>query len=113
MATEYQLSVTPVKVTGSCLWSSLAYAVLACLIQCTELPPEDKLIAQGHAILETTEKWKQGKTYYKSVATYSREKFKGESANWHCRVSEHGPEDATFDEFWSRLAVNKGENEVK
>ncbi|EKM55162.1 uncharacterized protein PHACADRAFT_255589 [Phanerochaete carnosa HHB-10118-sp] len=92
MATEYQLSVTPVKVT--------------------ELPPEDKLIAQGHAIMDTTDKWKQGKTYHETVRTYSRNKFKGETANWHCRVSEHGSEDGTFEEFWNLLAGNKGENEV-
>lgn len=78
-----------------------------------ELPPEDKLIAQAHAILETTDKWKQGKTFHKVVKTYSRPKFKGEIANWYCRVSEHGPEDATFDEFWSKLGVDKGTNEVK
>ena len=78
-----------------------------------ELPAEEKLIAQGHSVLETTVNWKQGKTFYKVVKTYSRSKFRGEVANWHCRVSEHGPEEATFDEFWEKLGVNKGENEVK
>lgn len=92
MATEYQLSVTPVKVT--------------------EFPPESNIIAQGHAILETTDKWTQGKTFHKTVKTCSRTKFKGETANWHCRISEHGPEDGTFEEFWSRLAGDKAENEV-
>lgn len=47
------------------------------------------------------------------MKTYSRQKFRGEIANWHCRVSEHGPEDATFDEFWEKLGVNKGENETQ
>jgi hypothetical protein len=71
------------------------------------------LIAQGKSVLETTAGWNQGKTYHKVVKTYSRPKFRGETANWHCRVSEHGPEEATFDEFWSRLGVNKGKNEVQ
>lgn len=78
-----------------------------------ELPLEEKLIAQGHSVLETTDSWKQGKIHHKVVKTLSRPKFKGEIADWHCRVSEHGSEDATFDEFWSKLAENKGQNEVK
>ena len=80
---------------------------------CEELPSEEKLLAQGKSVLETTVNWEQGKTYHKAVKTSSRSKFKGESANWHCRVSEHGPEDATFDEFWAKLGVNKGQNEIK
>ncbi|KIP12281.1 hypothetical protein PHLGIDRAFT_98205 [Phlebiopsis gigantea 11061_1 CR5-6] len=93
MAIDYQLRVKPVKVT--------------------ELPPEDKLIAQAHSVLDTTDSWNQGKTYHNIVKTSSRAKFSGETANWHCRVSEHSPDEATFDDFWSRLAVNKGQNEMK
>ncbi|GJE90750.1 DUF3074 domain-containing protein [Phanerochaete sordida] len=92
MSNDYQLSLTPVRVT--------------------ELPPADKLIAQGNSVLETTNNWKPGKTYHNSVRTFSRVKFRGEIANWHCRLSEHGPEDGTFDEFWERLAGDKNENEA-
>lgn len=81
-------------------------------VKVTELPPADKLIAQGHAVIETTDKWKPGKTFHNVVKTYSRPKFRGEIANWHCRVSEHGLEDGTFEEFWERLSGDKNENEA-
>ncbi|KAI0345341.1 hypothetical protein BDW22DRAFT_1406051 [Trametopsis cervina] len=92
MATEYQLGIIPVKVN--------------------ELPPEEVLISQGRALIDGSASWHKGKTFYKTVQTSSRSKFKGEPANWHARVSEHGPEEATFDELWNKLGVNKGENEV-
>ncbi|THG98688.1 hypothetical protein EW026_g3539 [Hermanssonia centrifuga] len=92
MASEYKLNVTPVKVS--------------------ELPTAETLLVQGRTIIESTNDWKQGKTFYKVVKTYSAPKAPGEPAGWYCRVSEHTPEDATFDEFWEKLGVNKGENEV-
>lgn len=70
------------------------------------------MLAQGRALLESTHSWKQGKTFHKDVKTYSRPKASGEPAAWHCRVSEHAPEQATFDELWEKLGSNKGENEV-
>ncbi|KAI0929154.1 hypothetical protein AcV5_006495 [Taiwanofungus camphoratus] len=87
-----ELSITPVKIS--------------------EIPPEDDIIAVGQALLDSTSSWKQGKTYQKgTVRTCSRQKGPQDGAPWHCRVSEHTAEDATFDEFWSKLGVDKAENE--
>lgn len=56
--------------------------------------------------------WKKGKTFAKGkVLTLSRPKGPADGAPWHCRVSEHTEEDATFDEFWGKLGVNKAVNE--
>ena len=58
--------------------------------------------------------WKQGKTYqHNKVKTFSRSKGPKDGAGWYCRVSEHTKEDATFDEFWSKLGENKAENEMQ
>lgn len=78
----------------------------------TDLPSEATLLAQGRAILESTYDWTQGKKY-EMVQTYSRPSSWSDSAGWHCRVSEHPAEEATFDELRQVLAVNKGQNEMK
>ena len=78
-----------------------------------ELPPQEKLLEEAKALLESTKDWKQGKTHHHTVKIYGRPKASGELAGWHCRVSEHGPEDATFDELWEKLGTKKGENEVQ
>ena len=78
----------------------------------SEIPSEDTIIALGKALLDSTVTWKKGKAYAKDkVLTLSRRKEPADGAPWHCRVSEHTKEDATFDEFWSKLGVNKAENE--
>ena len=64
-------------------------------------------------MLESTKSWKQGKTFNKVVKTSSRPKGPQDGAPWHCRVSEHPPEDATFDEFWSKLGEDKANNEMQ
>lgn len=72
----------------------------------TELPSEETALAAAHALMTDTEKWKKGKKFdHGHVQTYSRAKGAGDGAGWHCRVSEHGPEDATFDEFWKNLGI--------
>ncbi|KAI0093975.1 hypothetical protein BDY19DRAFT_289343 [Irpex rosettiformis] len=91
-AAEYQLGITPVKVDA--------------------LPAEGVLINQGRALIDVSSNWQKNKTFHKVVQTYLRPKIKGEPANWWCRVSEHGQDEATFDEFWDKLGKNKGENEV-
>ncbi|KAG2077974.1 hypothetical protein BDR04DRAFT_1226796 [Suillus decipiens] len=77
-----------------------------------EFPDEETILALGRQVIESTETWKVGKTFSKgTVQTLSRAKGPGDGAPWHCRVSKHTKEDATFDEFWSKLGVNKAENE--
>ncbi|EPS93319.1 hypothetical protein FOMPIDRAFT_1136399 [Fomitopsis schrenkii] len=93
MSSEYQLSITPVKVS--------------------QLPSEETILALSEALLESTKSWKQGKTFNKVVKTSSRPKGPQDGAPWHSRVSEHAPEDATFDEFWSKLGEDKANNEMQ
>jgi len=94
MSSDYQLSIKPLKVS--------------------EIPPEETIVSLGNAILDSTPSWKPGKSYQKNtVKTSSRPKGLGDGAPWHCRTSEHTAEDATFDEFWSKLGVNKAENEMQ
>ncbi|KAL6305309.1 hypothetical protein BKA93DRAFT_222665 [Sparassis latifolia] len=94
MSSEYHLSITPLKVS--------------------DISSEETIIVLGQALLDSTTSWKLGKTYQKgTVRTCSRHKGPGDGASWHCRTSEHTAEDATFDEFWSKLGVNKAENEMQ
>ncbi|OCH93405.1 hypothetical protein OBBRIDRAFT_790279 [Obba rivulosa] len=91
---DFYLSITPVK--------------------SSEIPPEETIIKLGHELIESTTSWKQGKSFQKNtVKTSSRPKGPSDGAPWHCRVSEHTAEDATFDEFWSKLGHNKAENEMQ
>ena len=65
-------------------------------------------------IMTSSVSWKRGKSFHKNkVHTFSKPKGPGDGASWHGRVSEHGPEDATFDEFWSKLGQNHPENEMQ
>ncbi|KAH9948969.1 hypothetical protein B0H21DRAFT_730952 [Amylocystis lapponica] len=89
---DYQLSIAPLKIT--------------------DIPSEESIVALGNALLDSTTSWKQGKSFQKNtVKTLSRHKGPEDGAPWHCRVSEHTAQDATFDEFWSKLGVDKAENE--
>ncbi|KIK31149.1 hypothetical protein PISMIDRAFT_670132 [Pisolithus microcarpus 441] len=77
-----------------------------------DIPPESAIIALGNELLVATESWKKGKTFAKGkVLTLHRPPGNGNESSWYCRVSQHDKEDATFDEFWSKLGVNKAENE--
>lgn len=108
---DYQLSITPVKISGMSFLRNIR--VLTDGLRRVEIPPEDTIISLGKALLDSTTSWKPGKTYQKVVKTFSRPKGPQDGAPWHCRVSEHTPQDATFDEFWSKLGVDKAENEQK
>ncbi|KAH9843203.1 uncharacterized protein C8Q71DRAFT_698534 [Rhodofomes roseus] len=94
MSTDYQLSITPVKLS--------------------QLPSEETIVSLGESLLESTKSWKHGKAFHKGlVKTCSRPKGPRDGAPWHCRISEHAPEDATFDEFWSKLGEDKANNEMQ
>ena len=85
-------------------------------IRPSEIPPEDVIIAAGKEILAASANWKQGKTYQKVVKTYTyspSSKDGNKGPKWACRVSEHPPEDGTFDDFWNGLGINKAENEMQ
>jgi hypothetical protein len=82
------------------------------LIVHAELPSDEQVIAAAREVLEASKGWKKGKTYQKNtVRTYSRLKGPGDGAPWYCRVSEHTADEATFDEFWSKIGFNHAENE--
>jgi hypothetical protein len=77
-----------------------------------ELPSDEQVVAAGREVLEATDGWKKGKKYQKNtVQLYSRPKGPDDGAAWHCRVSEHTPAEATFDEFWGKIGSNHSENE--
>ncbi|OAX32497.1 hypothetical protein K503DRAFT_794746 [Rhizopogon vinicolor AM-OR11-026] len=64
------------------------------------------ILALGREILESTASWQVGKTYVKgTVQTLSRAKRLADG------ISKHTKEDARFDYLWSKLGVNKAENE--
>ncbi|KAK0483826.1 hypothetical protein IW261DRAFT_1465286 [Armillaria novae-zelandiae] len=88
---SFKLTITPLKPAG--------------------IPSEAAVLAAGESLLKSTSSWKPGKTYRKTVKTYSRSKEAGDGAPWHYRVSEHPPSEATFDQMWAKLGTNKAENE--
>ncbi|KAJ6597053.1 hypothetical protein DFH09DRAFT_1357127 [Mycena vulgaris] len=74
------------------------------------IPSDEDAMAAADALFESTYSWKEGKTY-KQVKTYSHPKGPNDGAAWHCRVSIHKPEEATFEQLWSKLGTNKAVNE--
>jgi hypothetical protein len=76
-----------------------------------ELPSEETLVAAGRALLDSTLSWKKGKRFHGSVQTLSTGKLTPDGLPWHCRVSEHGQDDVSFDEMWNHLGKNKAQNE--
>ncbi|KAJ7273295.1 hypothetical protein C8J57DRAFT_1317471 [Mycena rebaudengoi] len=85
-----QLTITPLKVSA--------------------IPSDEETLAAADALLESTLAWKEGKTV-KGVKTYSRSKAPEDGAAWHCRVSVHKEEEATFEQLWSKLGKDKAVNE--
>ncbi|KAA1471219.1 hypothetical protein DENSPDRAFT_837163 [Dentipellis sp. KUC8613] len=78
------------------------------------IPSEDVFLSQARELMNSSETWKKGKSYHKDlVHTFHRPKGPGDGAAWHCRVSQHTAEDATFDEFWNMLGKNHSDNEIK
>lgn len=82
-----------------------------------EIPPEEEILSAANEILESTLSWKEGKSFHKhSIRTFSRPRLDDKEhseAGWCCRVSQHTSDDATFDQFWSKLGENKAENEMQ
>ena len=71
------------------------------------------LLTAARELIASTYSWKRGKSFQKNkVHTFSRPKGPGDGAAWHGRVSEHTAEDATFDEFWSKIGHDHANNEV-
>ncbi|KAI9509341.1 hypothetical protein F5148DRAFT_763905 [Russula earlei] len=92
--------------------SSAVKLTIAQELRPDELPSDEHVIAAAREVLEATKGWKKGNAYEKkTVQTYSRQKGPGDGAPWHCRVSEHPPAEATFDEFWSKLGHSHAEHE--
>ncbi|KAG5735709.1 hypothetical protein E4T56_gene12143 [Termitomyces sp. T112] len=80
-------------------------------LQPAALPSEETVIAAGNRLIESTSTWKQGKTYHINVKTCHRPKSPADGAPWHCRISEHPPAEATFDQLWAKLGEDKALNE--
>ncbi|KAF8969642.1 hypothetical protein BDZ97DRAFT_211179 [Flammula alnicola] len=79
----------------------------------SDIPPEEDIIAEGKQLIEATTSWKAGKTFFGVVHTSSRPKLQGDGAPWHCRTSEHKPDELTFDQLWDKLSHDKAENELQ
>ncbi|KAF9448018.1 hypothetical protein P691DRAFT_792951 [Macrolepiota fuliginosa MF-IS2] len=77
----------------------------------SDIPSEESIIAAGRELIESTESWKEGKTHFTKVKTLSRPGGPPDNDNWHCRVSEHTPEEVTFDVLWDKMAKDKALNE--
>ncbi|KAJ3773579.1 hypothetical protein FB446DRAFT_527430 [Lentinula raphanica] len=80
-------------------------------IKPSDIPSEDAIFKAADSIIESCTTWKQGKTYHKVVKTYLRAKGADDGAPWHCRVSVHKPDEATFDQMWEKLGKDKANNE--
>jgi len=79
----------------------------------TEVPSEETILAVGRSVIDSIDSWKQGKSFHhNTVRTYSRPKGPADGAAWFSRVSEHDANDASLDEFWSKLGADKAENEM-
>ena len=59
--------------------------------------------------------WDAHKEYYDGkVKTFKKiAKTGGSGTNWYLRISEHGPEDGSFTDFWNGLGLNHSKNEVE
>jgi hypothetical protein len=69
----------------------------------TDIPAETALLQAAHEVLESTKSWKPGKIYAKhNVKSFYTPTGSG-GTPWHCRVSEHLAEEATFDEIWRKI----------
>ncbi|KAJ3995456.1 hypothetical protein F5050DRAFT_1808672 [Lentinula boryana] len=79
----------------------------------SEIPSEEVIFQAADSLIESCASWKQGKTYYKVVKTHSRAKGPGDGAPWHCRISVHKPDEATFDQMWEKLGKDKPTNEMQ
>ncbi|TFK63232.1 hypothetical protein BDN72DRAFT_847807 [Pluteus cervinus] len=77
----------------------------------SEIPSEELLLSLGKELLASSGSWKAGKTFHKKVKTYWSAKDTDQGAPWHSRVSEHTPEEATFDQLWDKLGKDKAINE--
>jgi hypothetical protein len=82
-----------------------------CVHQLEAIPSEESIITAAETLLGSVPSWKQGRTYHKTVKTFYRSKAPEDGAPWHCRVSEHTPKDATFDQLWAKLGTDKAVNE--
>lgn len=70
----------------------------------SEIPSEEVIIAAGRELIESTDTWKKGKTFA-GVKTLFH------SGDWHCRLSEHPPDQITFQQLWDKMAYDKASNE--
>ncbi|KAL0066409.1 hypothetical protein AAF712_006451 [Marasmius tenuissimus] len=75
------------------------------------IPADEPILVAAEKILDASRSWKPGKTYHQVVKTFTEPKTQADGAPWHCRVSEHTPQEATFDQFWDKLGNNKAVNE--
>ncbi|KAG8959202.1 hypothetical protein FRC03_008288 [Tulasnella sp. 419] len=75
-------------------------------------PSFEAQLAAGREIMGSDlSSWIEGKTFHDGkIRTFFKKATSG-GHGWHMRVSQHGPDDGTFTEFWNVLGINHAENE--
>lgn len=82
----------------------------------SEIPPEEQLYVAAEKIIQDMKTWKKGKTYNRHntvVHTMSRPKGPKDDAPWFGRHSVHPASQATFDQLWEGLGVDKAVKEAE
>lgn len=72
----------------------------------SDAPSSSELLAATRAHIQSTTSWTQKKSIKGVKIFTASSSINPKGPAWFCRVSEHGPEEATFDEFWQGLGVN-------
>ena len=103
------LTITALRPSGKSTVISIDSSITDLYV--SEIPSEEVIIEEGKKLIESTTSWKVGKTFFNSVQTCHRAKEDGDGAPWYCRISEHTPNEVTFDIFWEKLSKNKAINE--
>ncbi|KAF7778530.1 hypothetical protein Agabi119p4_2875 [Agaricus bisporus var. burnettii] len=81
----------------------------AAAIQPIDIPSEESIIAAGRELIESTDSWQLKKTINNVKVVHKP--ATSTDGSWFCRISEHSPEEVTYDQLWDKMARNKAQNE--
>lgn len=74
-----------------------------------DIPSEESIIAAGRELIESTDSWQLKKTINNVKVVHKP--ATSTDGSWFCRISEHSPEEVTYDQLWDKMARNKAQNE--
>ncbi|KDQ18151.1 hypothetical protein BOTBODRAFT_551693 [Botryobasidium botryosum FD-172 SS1] len=75
-------------------------------VKLSNVPSSSDLLAAAREHINSSTTWTQKKSVGNIKIFTTKSTTNPGGPAWHCRVSEHGPDEATFDEFWQGLGVN-------